>query len=210
MNFSQMKSSLRQKLNESGSTFYSDEDVADAINEAYAEVSDATEFYERQATIQLLTGRTYYDLTTLLDSDTFLSPRRAFNPATNRWFQPTDYRDLDTHTYVQWELTEAAPRDYFLRGNWWFGVWPKSNDDTSYHARLYYTAIAPPLVEDTDVPQFPVQWHAGIVEIAFSDLLTQERETEKALDHWKIAMTYIDQLADYAGHRQDTARQDIL
>ncbi len=143
MTFGEMQSILRTKLNEASATFWTDQDVKDALNEAYEEIADATEFYERQATIPLLTGRTYYDLTSLLDADTFLSPRRGFNTATNKWFVPTDARAQDTQTYVQWELTQAAPKNYFMRGNWWLGVWPKPNDDVSYKMRMYYTAIPP-------------------------------------------------------------------
>lgn len=123
MTFGQMKAAVRRKLNESSATFWTDQDIEDALNDAYAEMADATEFYERQATIDLLPSRTYYDLTSVLP-DTFLSPRRAYNVTTSRWLDPTDPLDQDRHTDSQWELTSGQPERYMLRGNWWLGVWP--------------------------------------------------------------------------------------
>lgn len=209
MTFGEMQTLLRAKLYEASATFWTDQDIKDALNEALEEFADATEYYERQVTLTLLSGRTYFDLTSLLP-DTFLSPRRGWNTATSRWFVPSDARDLDTHTYVQWELTQGAPRDYFMRGNWWLGVWPKSNDDTSYKMRFYYTAIPPAMSASTDTPAFPQEFHMGIVELALSDLLGQERETDKALAHWQAGQWYIGQVSDYMQKRQTMARQDVM
>jgi hypothetical protein len=210
MTFGEMQSITRTKLYEASATFWTDDDIKDAINDAYEEIADATEFYERQATIPLLSGRTYFDLTSILEDDTFLSPRRGWETATSRWYEPTNMRDLDEHTYVQWELTQGAPRMYFLRGNWWLGVWPKANDDVSYKMRFYYTAIPPPFEDDSDEPIFPGEFHMGIVEIALADLLGQERETNSALTHWATGQDYIKQVKEHVDQRQTMARLDVL
>ncbi len=210
MTFGEMQSLCRLKLNEVSATFWSDDDIKDAINEGYAEMADVTEFYERQATIPLLTGRTYYDLTSVLDGDEFLSPRRAWNNATYRWFVPSDYRDLDQHTYVQWELNRGGPRNIFLRGIHWIGTWPKATDDVTYKMRFYYTAIPPKFVSDRDEPIFPGEFHMGIVELALADLLGQERETASALKHWQTGQWYIQQVDDHVKKRQAIARQDAM
>ena len=207
MTLAEMKTDVRRRLNESGSEFFSDDDIATALQEALDEMADITEFSEREATIGLLTGRTYYDLTSVLP-DTFLSPRRGWNTVTQRWLKPTDARDLDEHTFVQWELTYGEAVSYFLRGNWWLGAWPRNSTDTG-GLRVVYTSI-PSALSDSDSPAFPVEFHDGVVEFAQADLLGQERETQKALLHWAAGMEYAARLSEHVQKRQQIPRRDVL
>lgn len=209
MTFGEMQSDVRRKLNEAPATFWTDQDIKDALNEALEEVADATEYYERQATIPMLHGRTYYDLTSLLP-DTFLSPRRGWNTTTQRWLRPTDARNQDEHTYVQWELTYGPPNSYLLRGNWWMGVFPRSSDDSSSKIRLYYTAIPPRMSASTDEPAFPQEFHPGIVNLAISDLLSQDRETAKAISYWTSGQGYVEGLRAHVEGRQHLAGVNVL
>lgn len=209
MTFAELQADVRRKLNESSATFWTDQDIKDALNEAYEEMGDATEFYERQATLIMLAKRTYYDLTSLLP-DTFLSPRRCWNTITQRWARPTDPLDQDLHTSVQWELTNGPPEAYFIRGNWWLGVWPRSASDADSSLRFYYTAIPARMSASTDVPGFPQEFHPGIVALALSDLLAQERETRKALGYWNTGQEYGHALRAHVEGRQRIAKMDVL
>lgn len=204
MTFGEAQTKTRRRLNESSTVFFSDQDIKDALNEGYAEMADASEFYERQAMVPMIEGHTYYDLSLGLP-DTFLSPRRAYNPTTAKWLTPTDPRDLDYHRYTQWELMTGEPDMYLMRGNWWFGVSPKPSRD-SVGMRLYYTAIPEPLSATTDEPLFPQEFHDGTVAFALSDLLAQMKETEKALKYWQIYKQYETALVDYVNGRTSVAR----
>ncbi len=203
-----MKADVRRKINAASTAFFTDSDIEDALNEAYEEMADATEFYERQATIDMLAGRTYYDLTSLLP-DTFLSPRRAWNTTTQKWFGPTDTLERDS-AYVQWELTYGAPEYYLLRGNWWLGVWPRANDDTSYKARVYYTAIPEHMSAATDTPAFPKEFHQGVVDLALAELFAQNRDPKKVISSWKSGESYVAGLRDHVNARQRLAKTNIL
>lgn len=208
MNFGEMRRKVRLRLNALTDVFYSDDDIKDAINEGYREIADATEFYEREAMVPMLKKRTYYDLSQILP-DTFLSPRRTYNPTTSQWLEPTDPRGLDYHTYVQWELTEGEPEKYLMRGNWIMGVFPKPAMD-SVGTRFYYTAIAPDLVDDIDQPQFPREFHEALVDYALCDLLGQERETAKALGYWKSYKDKENALAAYVDGRIRIPQSTVL
>lgn len=208
MTLAEMKSDVRRRLNESGTEFFSDDDIADSLQEGLDEVADLTEYFEREATLGLLTGRTYYDLTSLLP-DTFLSPRRAWSVNGNWWLRPTSPRDLDEHTYVQWELTYGEPRDYFLRGNWWLGTWPRSSSDTNGLLRFVYTSI-PAALTGTETPAFPVEFHQAPVEFAMFDLMAQQRETAKALLYWASFLALVARLKEHVDKRQRIARRDVL
>jgi hypothetical protein len=110
MNFSEMKTEVFRRLDESSSSpvFWTSADIEEALNEGYQEISDATEWYETYDIVSLLSGLTYYDLRFYL-GDTFLSPRRAQNQTTERWLTPSHVRDLDFQTYTQWEIVSGEP-----------------------------------------------------------------------------------------------------
>ena len=207
MTLSEMKSSVRTQLNESGTEFYSDADIAASLQEGLDEMADLTEYFERYANIPVKTGHTYYDLRTVLP-DTFLSPRRIWNSTTQRWLRPTDARDLDDHNFVQWELTSGQPEAYFVRGSWWLGTWPKASSDVG-QLRFVYTAI-PDDLENQESPAFPREFHAGIVDYAVYDLMAQQRETAKAMKYWESFLLHAARLGQHVQKRQQIARRDIL
>ena len=208
MTFAEMQADVRRRINESATTFFTDQDVKDAINDGYAEISDATEWYEREATIALLKNRSLYNLKYLLP-DTFLSLRRCWNTTTQRWLEPAEPRDLDNHGFRQWETMQGQPESYMIRGHWWLCVWLKSAADAR-GLRIYYTAIPSALSNDADTPAFPSEFHYGLVEYAISDLHAQQRETKKAMAHWNNYLGYEDGLRTYADKRQSIDRVHVL
>ena len=208
MTFGELKSDVRTRLNEATSVFYSDADIAAAVQEGYADIADQTEFFERFANIETLAGHTYYDLTSNLP-DTFLSPRRIYNGTTSKWLTPTDPRHLDKHTYRQWELVYGPPEKYLMRGNWWLGVFPRTSNDVPI-LRFYYTAIPAAFINDSDAPAFPPEFHAGIAEYAMSDLMSQQRETVKALGYWSSYQRIAGQLADFTEGRTKLAGFSVI
>lgn len=207
MTFAEMKTEVTRRLNESATaeTFWTQDDIETALQEAYAEMSDYSEWYETSTSLAM-TGLTYYNLTTNI-LDEFLSPRRAFNVQTNRWLEPIDVRDLDYHTYVQWENNQGEPQKCLQRGLWWLGVYPKNS---SGFISIYYTAIPLPFQSSSEEPGFPRQFHYGLVEYALYDLLCQEAETMKALLHWNQFLEHREGLKFYVQNRTSYDRIGAL
>lgn len=203
MQFSEMQSEVRTRLNEASAVFWTDQDIKDALNEGYQELSDATEWYERMTTFPTLSNRTYLDLRQLL-SDTFLAPKRAINTITGKWLVPSSVRTQD-HRARQWEKTAAEPEEIFMRGLWWLGFYPKPPDDTG-SIRLYFSALPSDMSDDTDEPEMPEEYHDGIVAYAVYDLLAQDAETEKALLWWEEYVRYEIKLREYVANRTDMDR----
>lgn len=208
MTFSEMRAKVRTKLNAATSVFFTDDDIDTAINDGYAEMADATEFYERQTTIPMIEGHTYYDLSLNL-WETFLSPRRAQNVTTSKWLEPTNPLELDLHTFPQWEQTTGEPEKHWLRGNWWYGVFPKPSRD-SLGIRFYFTAIPQSMSDDEDEPQFPREFHEGLIWFAVSDLFAQKRETKKALSYWKRYQDFETALQAYVDGRTNLAATRVM
>jgi len=208
MNLGEIHRKVRKRLDEESQAFFSDEDILASIQEGYEEMADASGFFERWAMVKMLKGRTYYDLSQILPRS-FLAVSRVFNPNTNKWLDPVTDRDLDYKTLPQWELTDGTPEKYLVRGVWWLGVFPHERQDTP-GLRVYHIGLAPPLREPTDVPQFPQEFHEGLVTFAISDCLAQQRETKKALKYWASYSVYEGQLTDYVDRRVLVARKSVL
>lgn len=182
-----MRADVFRRLHEAASApvFWTVEDVDTAIDEGYAELSDATEWNEQYLEIDLLTNRPYYDLQTIIGK-TFLSLRPAFDEATNRWLIPSHVRHLDARDR-RWERVTGGPQRLLLHGLRWLGLFPRTQTETGV-IKLYHTAL-PPALEDEDEPGFPENFHLGCVEFALADLWAQDAETKRALAAWDAYLT---------------------
>lgn len=200
-----IRAEVRTRLNDQTTNFYSDADIDEAIDEAYEDMADASEFYERFSNFTATTLRSYFDLSEVLP-DTFLSPRQMFNPTANVWLDPANWRFLDQQRR-QWELATGIPRHMMLFGNWWLGIYPKSTADQDL--RFYYTAI-PPAMGDSDEPGFDVEFHEGLTWGALYNLYVDQRETAKALRCFQHYTEYETALSDFVKGRQSLDRKSGL
>ncbi len=158
------------------------QDVIDAINEGFEELSDISEFYERYATIKLRKNATYYDLRSIIP-DEILRVTAIYNPTNTTWLGQIDVSQLDTRG-TQWEIIPGQPTSWFMRGLWWMGVYP-SGPDTNGTLRLYYRALHPPLTDLTQSPdQLPDDYHTCIVDYAMYKLLADDVEITLAMKYW--------------------------
>ena len=208
MNFSQLQSEVRRRLNEPSAVFWTDADIQNALNEGLAELADRTEYYERWANILMQTDRSYYDLRSLLPYEV-LTPTRIYNAVTSAWLRAADTRNLDGR-YATWETVGGEPGEFFIRGAWWLGVFPRPSVDGTA-LRLYYTAQPPALVVDEDLPEdLPVEFHAALVDYALADCYAQERETKKAEAWMKSFEGYAARLRMVVESRSSVVRKAVL
>lgn len=187
MTFEEIRTEARRRLAEVSSTWWTDEEIDEAIWDGEDEFADATEWYERWQTIEILEDRPYYDLRTVIRHD-FLVAGPAFNDTTNHWLIPLSPRDLDLNDR-RWEQHSAEPEFIMIRGIWWLGIWPWKSLATGT-IKQYYKSLPRHMEEDDDEPGFHRTFHYGIVEYAVSDLLSQDNETDLALRVWKDYQVY--------------------
>ncbi|HEX7767272.1 MAG TPA: hypothetical protein VF443_11195 [Nitrospira sp.] len=183
--------------------YFSDEDIRDAVNEGYMELSDASEWFEEFVEIDLLKDRPYYDLFSLI-GPVFLSIKPAFDESTNRWLIPSTVRNLDNHDR-RWERVTNRPQRVFLRGYRWMGLYPRITSDGSgadnTALKVYYTRLPEPMCADTDEPGFPEAFHKGCIEFALTDLYAEDGETKLALEAWTKYLAYEADLSAWVNHR---------
>jgi len=210
MNFSDMQTEVFARLEESSSSprFFSLAQVKEALNDGLEEISDATEWFERNRAVPHVADQLYYDLTTSLGSDQILTPKHAFNNQTNRWLEFKSARDLDNER-LEWETVTGEEEKCLLRGLWWFGIFPHSSTATGSFT-LYYTAIPPSMVEDADSPNFPEEYQYGLIEYAIGDLRAQERNYDDALRHFNEYLRYEQGLAHYVQGRVSRDRMNYF
>jgi hypothetical protein len=189
MTRAEIKSEVFRRLQESSSApvYWTEDDVETAIDEGYAEISDATEWYERYITVDLLNERPWYDARTVI-GDSCLAVGPVFNEQTNRWLTSNAITDLDKGDR-RWERVTGEPQRILRRGLWWFGYWPRVTADSGT-VKQYFTGLPDAMDEELDEPGFPEPYHYGLVEYALYDLWAQDAESQKALQAWQAYIGY--------------------
>ena len=200
MTLAELRAEVFRRLNESSTspTFWTATDIDAALNDGYAEISDAAEWYERTFTVDLLTDRLYYDLRTVW-TEPILAVKKVFNVQTNRWMTPSRVADFDRRS-LRWEAITGSPDSWVQRGFWWLGLWPISTADSGT-VQVTASAIPPALVGDDDEPGFAQTLHLGLVKFALAELWGQDAEATKALAAWNDYLQYEAALVGYTDGR---------
>lgn len=201
-----IRSRVRTRFEAASSTRWSDTDLDAAINAGLEELSEATGYYERWVSVPLRGGRTYYDLRARADG--ILSVTAVQHEAGIRWLAPMNLSDF---TYEEWEQTAGNPTAWFTRGLSWLGIWPRPSADVDEWVRLYYTAVAPALEEDGEVPdQLPDEFVPALEEYALYELQQRDGETDKALYWWAKYKEREQALTRHTAERLATARAGTI
>lgn len=182
MTRSELRAEVRRRLEAPSAVFFTDTDINDAINDAYMELSDATEWYEVWRTVDLCASRPYYDIRTIFGDVDVLTPGQAFHTDTNRWLIPSSPGDLD-RGYARWEQVTGPPERLITRGLWWLMYWPLIGSESGT-VKQYATALPEALDADTDEPGMDPVFHLVLVDYAVAALLPQAGEVSLALAAW--------------------------
>ena len=181
MNFGELKAEVFRRLEENSSVpvYFTEDDIGDALNEGYEEMSDVSEWYETSSVIQLQANTFLYWLGH--PSIQALTPLQAYNPQ-NSWWLNWYSQELLDREYRRWEKTGGQPQRMFTRGVWMLGFNPTPADSGTI--TLYHTAIPALMSADSDTPGFAREFHYGLIEYALYDLLCQDAEIPKAMKFW--------------------------
>ena len=198
-----IRSRVRTRFEASSSTRWSDADINESINDGLEELSEATGYFERWASLKLKQDRNYYDLRGL-SPDTILSVSSIWHESGNRWLTQGSFKDIG---YEEWEKTNGDPILWFTRGQWWLGLWPHPSSDVDEFVRVYFQGVAPRMTEDGEEPrQLPDEFVPALEEYALYELTQREGETQKALMWWDKYKAREKALNEHLRHRVSTAR----
>ena len=203
LTLSDIRSRVRTRYEAASSTRWSDADINAEINDGLGELSEVTRYFEQWVSVPLKENRTYYDLRGLVP-DGCLAVTAVQHESGVRWLTPSTLGDL---TYEEWEKTTGNPLSWFMRGQWWLGVWPHPSSDVDEFLRVYYTGVAPALEEDGEEPrQLPDEFVPALEEYALYELTQREGDSEKALYWWGRYKVREAELEQHMAHRVTTAR----
>jgi hypothetical protein len=198
MTFLELQTELQRRLEETSTgVFWALAQQKEALNDAYFEMADATEFAETSESVDLTTD-TYYDLSSVLDNVP-LTVHGVFSPQLNHWLTPTTVRELDDR-WARWVDQAGEPQEFFIRGLWWLGTYPKLSSAAGTMT-VHYTYVPAALSADGDTPGFPQEFHVGLLDYAMYDLLCQEREGKKALKFYDSYLGYQERLKQFVQGR---------
>lgn len=194
----EIKTEVFRRLREvsAAAVYWSVPDVEGAINDGYAEISDATEWYELNDTITVPARVPFFDIRQFLSGREFLRAGAGFNTTTNRWLTPLVPSELDKSDRL-WESRIAVPEYIMMRGIWQVSYWPYAGGTV----KQYYSSLPPVMTSDSDEPGFHDALHYGLVEYALWDLWAQDAETDLAWAAWKEYLEYEIALGDFINGR---------
>lgn len=201
----EIKAEVVRRLRESSSSpvFWSSTDVENAVDEGYAEISDVTEWFETYTDILELPAYTpVFDIRQFTQYE-FLVAGPAYNYNTSRWLTPEVPRTFDLADRT-WENRIAEPEFLMMRGLFWLTYWPF----TPRLIKQYYKAIPARFTSDSQEPEFPEQFHYGLVEYALFDLWAQDVEADLAYASWREYQRYEKDLGSFVNGRAGTPKVD--
>jgi len=157
INAADIVSRVRTKYESESTTRWTGARILEAINEGLDDLSLETGFYERHVSVPVQAGLQYYDLRGFTP-ETVLSVTSIYNTSRQDWLVPTTAEELDLFNPM-WEDSTGDPQKYFLRGIYWFGVWPKASSTATGYLQVYFQGLAPHFLHNQSVlDDLPDDW----------------------------------------------------
>ncbi len=202
--FAEIKAAVRANLDDSGVTFYSEADLIESMEDAYAEVLFQTRCLIKSVTLDFIAG-CYYDFK-LLGVEDFMCVIAIFNNNTNRWLtDDVTVRDLDSYR-TDWEICEAQPTLWCPLNIELNVIWPYLSTPTG-NFTLYYAAKAPDITDDTVTPSIASDAQCLLEYYVTGDMLEQAEEYVKASGFFE---QYNETLDEYYDRVKLLAKRDLL
>jgi hypothetical protein len=202
--FSDIKSDIRENLNDSGVTYYSAADMTESLEDGYTDVLFRTRCLIKKVTLSFIASP-YYDFK-LLGVEDFMCVIAIFNNNTNQWlFDDVTVRDLDS-IRTDWELAEGQPECWVPLNFELNVIWPYISVPTG-DFDLYYAAKAANIDDYTDTPLIASYCQNLLEWYSTGDLLEQAEEYNKASAYFK---SYEEDLESYFLRVKQLAKRDIL
>jgi hypothetical protein len=206
MNRAQLRADVRSNLYDSGITFYDDDSINQSLQDAYDKIASECYCIIKSVAVNQVPNQPYYDFKTLGVSD-YLGTIAIFNLSTNFWLRDdVSLRDFD-RLRRDWEKWEGQPQFWTPHSLKYVAVAPNLSAVTTEQFTLWYWAIAPTFVLDTDVPLVAADMQTLLEYYATADKLEDAEESTKASIWWKA---YADDAPQYKQRCLNLAKTDLL
>jgi len=198
---------VRLRLEDPDGVFFVPGDYVRSYNDALDEISEQTEIRETSVFVKRKKWAVYTDLRGILPPNA-LRITAIWNPASEKWLDPTTVREMDLSVGRQWETNVGLTRWWFMRGLWHLGTYPIASTDNS-PLRIHYTTRLDHITDsDSRVTghssqplDLPPDFAVAIENYMMYDLLAERKEVKKALDFYVKFQEQIPVLKNLAENR---------
>lgn len=200
----EIKDNVRSNLDDSGVTFYSEEDIAESVQDAYDDVAFQTQCIVKRVSLDFPLKPYINFREHVVD---FMSTIAIYNGNTNRWLLDCfTLREFDKMR-DDWELWTGTP-NYRASASFELEViLPYYSSAPTEQMTLVYAASAPTITSNDDEILIAVDFKDLLEQYAMADLLEQAEEFSKALEFWNL---YIQGVEDYKDRVKRLARRDLI
>lgn len=205
MTFGQIKARVAGNLADANTTFYSEEDLIDSLQDGYDDIAFQAKCIIKKAIDIPFRVSPYYDFSLYIPD--FLQLTAIFNNNTNCFLDDNlSLRDFDK-LRSDWELWVGTPQ-------WWCPADLRMNVILPFYSTIpsqsmdvYYNAMAPVITDDSETPLIAGDMQKLLEWYCTGDLLEQAEEFTKASAYFS---QYNSVLAEYKERCQLAARRDLL
>jgi hypothetical protein len=201
VNFLELQDEVLSRFGESTSDprTVSREEAKDAINDGLDDLSIFCSFYETNRMLSVAEDSIYHYTPTALGTDVlYITQVQSLN--TQFWLEADSQLAMDSRVYSMWEQSFFEPHTIIPLNVHWFGIHGRRADNQG-KMRAYCVALHPHLNGDYDVPDFPTDYHEGLVEYALGELHLLDHELSDAVPHFVKYFEIRDQLSKLVNNR---------
>jgi hypothetical protein len=225
----QIKTTIRQNLDDNGVTFYSDDDLNESFQDAYDDIAIISQCICKNVTLTWIGQLSYYDFVNDFGVSDYLATTAIFNYTTNRWLRDDlTIRDFD-RIRRDWELWEGTPQFWASSDPNHIAIAPKYQNAPgapgafsliSFSSafdigtlgslgtfKLIYWAQAPVLVSDLNTLLTASDVQNLFEFYVTADMLEQAEEFSKAGEYWE---KYYNSLQEYSVRVKRINKSDLL
>lgn len=206
MTRAQLRTAVRSNLNDSGVTFFDDDNINQSLQDGYNEIAVKCRCIQKSVLVNQVANSPYYDFLTLGVTD-YLGAFAIFNQETQFWLRDdVTLRDYD-RIRRDWEMWVGQPQFWAPHSLKYVAIAPSLAAVSGQQFTLWYWATAPIFTADSDVPLIATDTQNLLEFYATADLLEDAAEPIKASIYW--ADYEIDR-EEYKTRCVDIARADLL
>jgi len=178
---SEVASRVKSNLDDSGATFFTSDNISEAIQDGYDSSINLLLPLTDVQTVNFTSNLVYYDLYNTVKN--YLHILAIFNNNTNRWLDFRTIKWLEDRRNA-WELTEGQPEVFTLIDYKYIALWPtlstaSGNMDIFYKKKGIQLASTD-LIDILDMEPDLVEWYST------ADCLEQIEEFEKAKTYFQF------------------------
>lgn len=203
----QVRTNIRSNLQDFGITYYDDQSINDAIQDAYNEVASKCFCIVNSVTVNQIANNPYYDFQNQCGVTDYIGTIAIYNLNTMFWLRDdVSLRDYD-RLRRDWERWTGAPQFWTPHSLQYVAITPNLAQTSGEQFTLWYWGQAPTLQFDTDTFLIASDMQNLLEWYGTADKLEDAQETAKAAPFWQM---YEEDKMKYRARCLELARADLL